>query len=202
MEEGISVEYLSYDRLRNQADEFLQRYHPAGTVPVPIDHIIDVQRRLNIVPMPGLLRSFDVDAFITSDMESMYVDEDVYRNHENRYRFSLAHEIAHAVLHQRIYGSFDYSDINGWKRMQAAIPEREYGWLEWQAYAFAGLVLVPLAAWHRQFADAAARAERAGVSLKGASDVALRMVAGAMAREFAVSTAVIERRLDKETLSR
>ncbi len=200
MADKLQVDYLSHEQLRKRAAEFQLRYHPSGTIPVPIEEIIDVQLKLDIVPMPGLMRSFDVDAFISSDMTAICVDEHIYQNVENRYRFSLAHEVAHAVLHQKVFRQFSFDDIAGWKAMQRSLPEKEYQWLEWQAYAFAGLVLVPSDALADQFRAATKLAEEVGVSLQAASEVAQNMVAGSLARTFKVSTSVIERRLAAEKL--
>ena len=33
--------YYSYDDLRRKADEFLAKYHSAGTIPVPIEEIVE-----------------------------------------------------------------------------------------------------------------------------------------------------------------
>lgn len=200
MADNLRVEYLSHEHLRKRAAEWLLRYHSSGAIPVPIEEIIDVQLKIDIVPVPGLRGSFDVEAFITSDMTAIYVDEHIYQHVENRYRFSLAHEIAHAVLHQKVFRQFSFGDIAGWKAMQRSLPEREYQWLEWQAYAFAGLLLVPSDALAEQFRGAIKLAEEVGVSLQAASEVAQNMVAGSLARVFKVSTSVVEKRLAAEKL--
>ena len=200
MPHKLPIKYLSYDDLRREADLFLSRYHPARTIPTPIEAIIDLQLKIDIIPMPGLRQVADVEAFITSDMSAIYVDEFVYNSHPARYRFSLAHEIAHACLHQKVFRELAFKDIAGWLRSQQTIPEEEHGWLEWQAYAFAGLVLVPPDSLSERFDAAVARAAEQGVSLTEASDAARRMIARVLAKEFAVSDGVVERRLEKDSL--
>ena len=200
MDERPSVPFLSYDQIQNEAASFLSRYHPDGAIPVPIEEIIDLQLKLDIIPTPGLKRSFEVDAFITSDMEAIYVDDHIYNNVPNRYRFSLAHEIAHAVLHQKVFRGYVFHDIRSWKVAQAEIPERDYGWLEWQAYAFAGLVLVPSQVLADRFAAAKDQAASVFEDIGSLSDHARRMIAGWLARQFEVSTEVVERRLEKDGL--
>lgn len=198
MASELRVDYLSPEVLRTKANDFLSRYHNSGSIPVPIEDIVDLHFRIDIVPVPGLRRSFDVEAFITSDMETIYVDDDVYSNHENRYRFTLAHELAHAVLHQKIFRTVSFNDIKSWKRIQRELPEKEYQWLETQAYIFAGLVLVPSGQLRASYQRAVEKAEQVGVSLQYASEVAQRMIAGHIAVEFQVSTSVIERRLNAD----
>lgn len=88
---GFTAPYHSYDDLRRQADAFLANHHPAGTIPVPIEEIIEFQLSIDIVPMPGLHTLIETDGFITSDLKEIYVDELVYTKWPNRYRFTLAH---------------------------------------------------------------------------------------------------------------
>ena len=200
MPSPVKVEWLSEDKLRTHADSFLSRYHPSRSIPIPIEEIIDLALKVDIVPTPGLKRGFEVDAFISRDMATIYVDEYTYLNVLTRYRFSLAHEVAHAVLHQKVFHSLIFSSVAEWKEVQAAIPERDYGALEWQAYAFAGHVLVPSAELHQRFAEALTFAEKQGVQVRSWSDDARRMIAGFLARQFEVSTTVVEKRLEKEGL--
>jgi len=200
MAHDLCVPHLSYDELRGIAADFLRRHHPAGSIPVPIEEIIEIRLHLDVIPTPGLQTVFDVDAFITSDMESIFVDEFIYQSRHGRYRFSLAHEIAHAVLHQKTYRSLSFDSIDSWKKAQERIPDEQYGWLEWQGYAFAGLVLVPESALKQLFDSARSRAEAAGVPFLNANDAVRRRVSGSLADEFDVSTEVVERRIAKDEL--
>ena len=105
MAQDLGVPHLSYEQLRTKATGFLNQHHPSGLIPVPIEEIVELRLRLDVIPTPGLLTNFDVDAYITSDMECIYIDEFIYKSRPSRYRFSLAHEVAHAVLpypHRRL----------------------------------------------------------------------------------------------------
>ncbi|MBW1739178.1 MAG: hypothetical protein JRJ69_17015, partial [Deltaproteobacteria bacterium] len=46
-------------------------------------------------------------------------------------------------MHKDIYASFSISDSLAWKGFMENIPDREYGFFEYQANEFAGRVLVP-----------------------------------------------------------
>jgi hypothetical protein len=48
----FAAPYLSYEDLRQKADEFLAAHHPKGAIPVPIEEIIEMQLGIDIVPMP------------------------------------------------------------------------------------------------------------------------------------------------------
>jgi len=62
-----------------------------------------VPARIDIVPMPGLHALIETDGFITSDLREIFVDEFVYQSRLGRYRFTLAHELGHSVLHRDVF---------------------------------------------------------------------------------------------------
>jgi hypothetical protein len=72
--------------------------------------------------------------------------------------------------------------------------------LEWQTYAFAGLVLVPAEQLQIEYQKAVRMAGRVRLSLQKAGEVARSYVADWLARRFDVSPQVIEKRLDKDEL--
>ncbi len=186
---------LSYADLRRRAGDFLRTHNSTATLPVPIEEIIELRLGMDIIPIPGLHAAFEVDGFISSDLKSITVDEFVYQQRPTRYRFTLAHELAHAVLHRRIYTAHQFERVEGWKRFQREMDEQDRGWLEWQAYAFAGLVLVPQDLLAQEYRKAVAVAGRAGLSLQKVTEVARLYVATWLGKRFAVSPEVIERRL-------
>lgn len=192
--------FLSYDDLRRRAADFLRTHHPAGTIPVPIEEIVEFKYEIDIVPVPGLQEAFAVDGFISSDLQTITVDAFVYGHRPGRYRFTLAHELAHAVLHRRIYAAHQFQRVEDWKRFQREIDEEDRRWLEWQAYAFAGLVLVPAEPLHDAHRRAVRAAARAGLSVQKAGEVAYSYIADWLAKQFEVSAQVIEKRLRKDGL--
>ena len=68
----------SYEDLRKKADEFLRTYNHSGTIPVPIEEIVEFEFNINIVPVLALQREFEVNGFTSSDLKNIYVDEYVY----------------------------------------------------------------------------------------------------------------------------
>ena len=99
------------------------------------------------------------------------MDAFVLQHRRRRYRFSLAHELAHHELHRPLPNSF------------------------------AGLVLVPAAELRREFAAAVKTARRAGLRDATLwSEAGKEHVARWLAAKFEVSEQVIERRLEKDGL--
>lgn len=100
---AFSPRHLTYDELRGEAEEFLDEYHVDRTVPTPIEQIVEFDLGMEVIPIDGLKADIKVDAFLTSDLKRIFVDEWVMVNAPARYRFSLAHEVSHHWLHDELY---------------------------------------------------------------------------------------------------
>lgn len=120
---------------------------------------------------------------------------------EYRLRFSVAHEIGHLILHRDIYGGRKHASAREWFDYIAALPDVEYGWVEWQAYEFAGRLLVPPDALRQAFQSAIKSAQAAGYTdWQAADEAALDYIATRIAPKFGVSAEVIAKRLRVEKL--
>lgn len=100
------------------------------------------------------------------DLKSILVDKRAFMSPrlEYRLRFSVAHEIGHLVLHRDIYAGLQHATAAEWFDYISAIPEGEYGWVEWQAYEFAGRLLAPPEPLREAFQAAIQSAQAAGYS--------------------------------------
>jgi len=199
----IKAPRLSYPYLANAASSFLDQRHPSRKPPVPIEKIVELEYRMDIIPMLGLQEQIDTVSFISQDLEAIYVDEFIYEQRENRYRFSLAHELAHRILHPSIFAQFEYDDLAGWKQATQAISDEDYRWLEWHANSFAGLVLVPPAQLGTAFDKAIAMAREGGAAwddLSLTEEGERKTIEAYIAKEFNVSADVIEKRAEKDGL--
>jgi hypothetical protein len=103
--------------------------------------------------------------------------------------------------HAEVFAQLDFETTAEWKHaISCGIPEKEYSKLEFQAYAFAGLVLVPGRELEERFWAAVRLAESHGLNLNADSDATREMIAGYLSKEFVVSRAVIEKRLGYDSL--
>jgi len=194
---SLKVPHYSYKRLREAATEFLAKFHPTATIPVPIEEIAEFELGLNIIPIPSLQTILQVDGFISSDFRSISVDQFVMERREKRYRFTLAHEIAHLWLHHGIFSELKINSIDEWKKFQKEVNTEDYGWLEWQAYSLAGLILVPREALASHSSLCAQSAKEEGV-VDPSSDAGQWYIIEMLSEAFNVSKGVIERRLAKD----
>jgi Zn-dependent peptidase ImmA (M78 family) len=189
---------LSYDDIRKRAEEFLEEYHEERTLPVPLEEIVEFDFEIEIVPILGLQRELRVAAFLASDMKRIYVDEEVITGNPERYRFSLAHEVAHFWLHDSLYEQVKIESVADWRRVQSDLGA-DYSWFEFQANAFAGLVLVPEEILRHEFRQAAHEAASAGVPTERLVLFPARQhLIRRLATRFAVNEQVMEIRLEKD----
>lgn len=200
----IEPPHLTKEVIHQRADQFRnENVAPPDLLPIPIEPIIEIKLGLQIIPKSGLYER-DIDAFLTRDLKSIYVDYDMYMNprKENRLRFTYAHEVGHFVLHQAEIRQCNYRTPDGWMHFYDDFRKEDLDWFEWQAREFAGRLLVPRAALESAIRDMMPQVEnyrrRGGINGERIIDI----VARAICNRFQVSPQVISRRIDMEGFSR
>ncbi len=111
-----------------------------SALPVDVEFMVE-ELGFDIVPIPNLQRSIEVEGFCTSDFTRIYVDEGVMINTPVRYRFTLAHELGHFVLYKDIYESIKVTSVADWKKMQMALDENSYQRVEFQSPKGDGFII-------------------------------------------------------------
>lgn len=198
MSNSLPIEVLSYDDLRPRAVAFLRKHNPKGTIPVPIEEITEFGLGVAFDVRASLRDACDVDAFISADCTVIYIDSGVWLSpNANRLRFSIAHEVSHALLHRPVMAMLAFKTMQEWKQVYQAIPEDEHGWMEFQANSLAGLILVPPDHLKTQFLAVCAAHKHNPAKL---GDAERYVVEETLAKIFSVSHDVIERRISKDGL--
>jgi hypothetical protein len=139
----FKVPYLNYENVREHAKIFLSKYHPSLKLPVPIEWIIESDLGLHIHPFPNLYRIFRQSGFLSHDRKVIYIDEYQYDNFVEKYRFTLAHEVGHFVMHKSLYEDHSFGSVQEYIDFLQSIPQKELYWFETQGDWFAGQILVP-----------------------------------------------------------
>jgi len=191
------VRYFSPEALERKAQEFLAAHHASLTIPVPIEEIVEFKLGLNIIPFPDLSKRFDVDGFLTFVPDSIYVDQGQLETQETRYRFTLAHEVGHWILHRDLYADAEVHNLEGYFKAYGELDDDALKDFEFQARNLGGRILLPearcVAAAKAALPNARQMAAKAG---QGANE---KLVCGAIARlvadQFKVSHQVAETRL-------
>jgi len=197
----LKIQFLSNEEIKVKAADFLSRFHPDNSIPVPIEEIVEFDLGINIIPMHGLRKAFEIDGFISSDLHDITVDDSVSELYPSRYRFTLAHEVGHIILHKELFVTAKFSNYSDWKSFVNNISEVDYKKLEWQANAFAGLVLVPAEHLEVAVKSCVEKIIREGIDLKANWDFGWNLIASHICGDFQVSPPVIERRIKFENLS-
>jgi Zn-dependent peptidase ImmA (M78 family) len=149
--------------------------------------------------MHELQKTHSIDAFVSHDLQNIYIDNAVMESRSpNRYRFSLAHELAHIVLHKHVFENICFRSLREWKQVIQSMKETDRRWLEWQAHSFAGLLLVPRKPLREKLGEAVNMATDAGLDVHKYPDVAKDYVCNWIGKDFEVSAQVVEKRLDKD----
>lgn len=144
MSKEFKVSFIKYDPdIKSIASKFLDKYNSLLSIPVPIEEIAEFALKIDIIPIPGLRDVLGIEGFIASNLKELEVDDYIYNKWPTRYRFTIAHEIGHIIMHAGILKAGKIKVIDDYLRFMNEMPEEEYAKLEFQANAFAGLVLVP-----------------------------------------------------------
>ena len=186
------------------ADNFRLEHWPENTLPIDIESIVELRLGLNIEPEHNLQEELDIDAYLKRDLTGIVVDYKRYMDtrYTNRLRFSFAHEIGHLVLHNNFYSRFPIESLEDWKEFTLNIPDREYGFIEYQANEFAGRLLVPLEDLKRELFNAIVPIETHGLIdyILVDPSAALSRISPSLSRPFGVSDEVIAKRVERENL--
>lgn len=203
---NLNVPFLSDAYIASVADSFLKQNHLIS-IPINIEYIIESNYRMDIVPIPSLKTAFDIEGCSAFDFTAIYVDQYVYEQRYNRYRFTLAHELAHKIMHHEYYNKLKFSSISDWASLVEQIDENDRSKMEYQAYMFAGLVLVPPEFLRiefdkqlRLFESQIEQARSNGLSRDDYVPTVLDGIAYGLSPRFKVSTGVLSRRIKNESL--
>jgi|688.fasta_scaffold688261_2 hypothetical protein len=199
---SFKAPFIDKHQCWNEADKFRERYWPSGAIPVDVLSIAEFDLELEIRPVTRLKEDADIDALLLGDWKTLIVDQQQYMDgrYINRLRYSIAHELGHYVLHKAAYEQIPRGSPDEWISFMRSIPEKEYSFIEYQAYEFAGRLLVPLEQLEIEFEATLKETERNGVNRYKLSEALLAYLCNPVAKCFEVSTDVIEKRLLRENL--
>jgi len=193
--EEAKAPFLTYEDVNTKAHETLLACDWNGEIPVDVEAIAEFRLGMDIVPIRGLMDDFSVDGYLTRDLTQIVVDEYVLERHPTRYRFTLAHELGHRILHADAFSSLHIATTDDWKAFYIGLDEQDYGWFERHAYWFAGALLVPDEILVEEYESARSKLQSHGLADSDLSYYSRSQMAGALAKRFLVSTGVMQRRL-------
>ena len=173
---------LNLSDVTKAAEKFLEKFHPSLALPIPIEDIVERKMGIGLSVVPGIKALIGVDAFINVDFTQITNAAGCFTRFPQRTRFSIAHDIAHLILHKEYLSSHDNID------------NKDYKFTEIQAQTFAGLILVPTDLLFKEIE------RRIGKVPKFEAPEILAPVAQDLLDIFQVSGEVMLRRLQRENI--
>jgi hypothetical protein len=206
---SLGVRYLDYAEIASVAASFL-RDKQLALIPIDIEGVIESAYRTDIVPLPSLQIAFSIEGFSTPDFSAIYVDDYVWRSSENRYRFTLAHELGHHLMHSKYLNMLGgYVSVKQWAQVVEQIDPKDHGKMEFQANSFAGLLLVPpnhlkteFAAGLQSLDSELDQARENGLKRRDYVQYVSEQLAYNLSPRFQVSADVITRRIQYDCLDK
>lgn len=197
----IKPKKLTWDFIHGAADNFRDKYAGTDEIPVQIEAIVEFRLRIEVIPRAFIKENIDMDGYLSRDMKTIFVDSTLMNERKyNRYRFTLAHEVGHLVLHSEQIMQSEFRDSEDWIRMRDEMAGDDLNWFEFQANEFAGRLLVPRKRLIESVDNIRDKIEIYKASYSDNDDMLISAVAGMLCKEYEVSASVIERRIKTEKI--
>lgn len=183
--------------VRLKAEEFISQHNPTRSFPFDIERFLE-GLGFSIVPVPRLRNLHSCDAYLGKDLEEISVDKHVYYNIPMRFRFSLAHELGHIIMHTEIFSSAEHSNMQEWASWRAGLDAQMVQNMEREATFFAGFILAPLIELREIFNETRESWSQRGrefINLDQSAEYEFYME---ISKNFEVSDEVIKRRIQYE----
>jgi len=211
----MECKFLPESRIEGEAERLLaaygERFGAITKPPVPVDEIVDshLDLRLEVDDLRGRFKTPDVLGAIWVEERRVAVDTSLDPSHhphlEGRYRFTLAHETGHWMLHRaQLIASRQPRLFTGQAPPSVACRDSHKPRIELQADYFAGCLLMPVdlvrSLWVEQTGSDkpyVAADDLRAVRGKTARDLPTIDVARRMANDFKVSGQAMQIRLLK-----
>jgi len=194
--------YLPNAQVWQRVEEFRSEHEYAQNIPVDILDLAELDLGLELIPYSGLKSELgDIEAILTVDMKSIYVDKLIFEDprYLNRLRFSVAHELGHYDLHRDIYAEQKFTSVDEWKEWISSIPEDQYSWIESQAYEYAGRLLVQRDRLISELDECKNKVEgKLDLKNPDMQDPFIDYACRPISKVFGVSADVIRRRINRE----
>ncbi|MEW6009571.1 MAG: ImmA/IrrE family metallo-endopeptidase [Candidatus Omnitrophota bacterium] len=100
------ISFYTPQELETFAEVFLEKFHkPADSLPVEIDTIVEADLDIRILPFSCLEQNYGLHGYLALSLKKIYIDQYIMDedNFERRYRFTIAEEVAHSLLHKDLF---------------------------------------------------------------------------------------------------
>lgn len=113
-------------------------------IPIDIELLID-KMNINIIPLKNIKKEYGVRGLVIKKVQGfdIGIDEDHWMDERNElyFRFTLAEELSHIILHSNIFNNIN--GIDSYIKLIKNISDDDYKNMEQQARVLAGCLLLP-----------------------------------------------------------
>ncbi len=147
----LPIKFYTHQELESIAEVFIETFHkPSDSIPVPIDVIVEADLGIGIFPYSALEEKHGLQAYLALSLQKIYVDQNIMDSDlfEKRYRFTVAEEVGHYLLHKDIFANVKTANdyINAYGRISA----KEYGKMDMDAKHLGGAILMPTESFRKE----------------------------------------------------
>jgi Zn-dependent peptidase ImmA (M78 family) len=186
--------------LRERAEEVRGKHWNNDDIPVDVELIVE-KMGYEIIPTDALQ---EFEAFLNVGNTAIFVNGRKYDNpsYSKRVRFSIAHELGHAILHADFLQRYAITSIDEYMEFIHSLKDEDYSAMEYQANEFAGRLLVPKDPFIREMGKSHQLIRDHGLShlIKENPGQLLASIAVKISRVFDISEQVIQLRAEREGL--
>lgn len=197
----LKIPFLTYSGIGQKVEAFLNEYHPSIEIPIPIEEIIELKIGLNIFPFPRLFKDHALNGFLSRDLSTINVDDYQYEQLNEKYRFTIAHELGHYILHKSFYENLPlFEEANDYIKWRLSVPREDITWFETHGDWFAEQVLVPTAPLESICQEVVDKYKGTFTKMDTIPDDVWSYISNEVATFFDVNPPVVEIRIKREKI--
>jgi len=142
----MDFKHYPYSRLKEISEDFLEKNNfRKGVIPTDIEMLIE-KSGIIIEAIDDLRKDFSVKGLVAKDVKDngmikIFIDTRHYEEDTFEYKFTLAEELAHILIHRYFYEGI--KDVEDCIKRNNSISEEEYRKYEQQARNLASFLLLP-----------------------------------------------------------
>lgn len=155
---------------------------------------------LNIVPVYNLYRDYGLSGYLIRDRTAIHVDQFQSDNYEEKYRFTLAHEIGHYVLHKSRYEDLPFHSPDEYIKWKISLPPNDLEWFEKHGDWFAEQVLIPTIRLEEICVEVIEKHKATFSKLRSIPEDIWSFISNEIAQYFEVNPPVAEIRIRRENI--
>jgi len=190
------IRFYTVAELEEFAQVFISEFHkPADILPIEIDLITERDLGISVISFSMLRERYGLEAFLALGKKTIYIDTALMDSdaYINRYRFTIAEEISHRILHGDLFKNVE--NIEEYFSALDKIRHFEQAQMDKDAKYLASAVLMPTGIFTKLSTDYS-------TELNGKGQILRYNVVKKLAKEFVVSTETASIRFEQLKLER